>query len=148
MTTQRLKPREQGDIGELSAMEWLASKGARLFVPLFRSPDVDLVVQLGGRLHRIEVKTCNHKRSDRWTVQISTRGGNQSWTGVVTYSDPERSDFLFVHVGAGRRWFIPPSALDCVSAVTLGGSKYSQFEIERGRPLRQSAALESFAPGE
>ena len=24
----KLKPREQGDIGELSAMEWLASKGA------------------------------------------------------------------------------------------------------------------------
>ena len=30
----KLKPREQGDMGELSAMEWLASKGAHIYVPV------------------------------------------------------------------------------------------------------------------
>jgi hypothetical protein len=41
----KLKPREQGDIGELSAMEWLASRGAHIYVPVGHSPDVDLVGQ-------------------------------------------------------------------------------------------------------
>jgi hypothetical protein len=125
VTTPRLKPREQGDLGELSAMEWLASKGAKIFIPVFHSPDVDIVAGLRGRLHRIEVKTCTHERDGRWGVLISTRGGNQSWNGVVKYFDPERCDFLFVHVGDGRRWFIPTNVLDCTSGLTLGGPKYS-----------------------
>ena len=33
-----LKPREQGDLGELSAIEWLASKGARVALPMFHRP--------------------------------------------------------------------------------------------------------------
>lgn len=36
-----LKPRQQGDLGELSAMEWLTSKGAAVFKPVFHSPDID-----------------------------------------------------------------------------------------------------------
>ena len=42
----RLKPREQGDLGELSAMEWLASQGAKIYISVFHSPDVDLIAEL------------------------------------------------------------------------------------------------------
>jgi PD-(D/E)XK endonuclease len=136
MTPTRLKPREQGDIGELSAMEWLASKGAHIYVPVGHSPDIDVVADLGGRLFRIEVKTSTSQRQGgNWRVSISTRGGNQSWTGLVKYFEPERCDYLFVHVGDGRRWFIPTAALDCRSSLTLGGAKYSEFEVDRGRRL-------------
>jgi len=84
MKTKRLKPREQGDIGELSAMEWLASKGAHLYIPVGHSPDVDVIAELGGRLLRVEVKTSTHRNEHgTWAVLISTRGGNQSWTGLV-----------------------------------------------------------------
>jgi Holliday junction resolvase-like predicted endonuclease len=97
----KLKPREQGDIGELSAMEWLASKGAHIYVPVGHSPDVDLIAEIAGVVLRIEVKTTTHRRDDRWGVLISTRGGNQSWTGVAKYFDRSRCDYLFVHVGDG-----------------------------------------------
>jgi Holliday junction resolvase-like predicted endonuclease len=112
---RRLKPREQGDLGELSAMEWLASKNAKLFLPVLHSPDIDIVAELGGRLHRIEVKTSTYQQRDRWSVLISTRGGNQSWTGLVKHFEPERCDFLFVHVGDGRRWFIPTESSSTAS---------------------------------
>jgi hypothetical protein len=132
----RLKPREQGDIGELSAMEWLASKGAHIYVPVGHSPDVDVVAGLDGRLFRVEVKTSNHRNEiGRWQIHISTRGGNQSWSGLVKYFDPKRCDFLFVHVGDGRRWFIPSGELSCRAGLTLGGTKYSEFEIESGQPF-------------
>jgi PD-(D/E)XK endonuclease len=138
MKANRLKPREQGDIGELSAMEWLASKGAQIHVPVGHSPDVDVVAGFDERLFRIEVKTSNHRNEiGRWQVHISTHGGNQSWTGVVKYFDPKRCDFLFVHVGDGRRWFIPSGELSCRAGLTLGGTKYSEFEIEPGRPFGQ-----------
>jgi Holliday junction resolvase-like predicted endonuclease len=82
--SKRLKPREQGDIGELSAMEWLASKGAHIYVPIGHSPDVDLIAEVGDRLLRVEVKTsnCRNERGS-WNISIATHGGNQSWTGLV-----------------------------------------------------------------
>jgi len=146
-----LKPREQGDLGELSAMEWLASQGAHIYLPVGHSPDVDLIADFGDRLLRVEVKTSTCHRRERWAVLISTRGGNQSWTGLVKYFDPARCDYLFVHVGDGRRWFIPTRRLESRSGLNLGGQKYSEFEIEPGRPLAPNHAppvLESKAPGE
>ena len=53
-----LTPREQGDFGELSAMQWLASQGASVALPVGHSPDWDLIAELDGRLLRVQVKTC------------------------------------------------------------------------------------------
>ena len=122
-------------------MEWLASKGAHIYVPVGHSPDVDLIAELDGIVLRIEVKTTTRRSGGgRWSVMIATRGGNQSWNGVAKYFDRERCDYLFVHVGDGQRWFIPTGAVDCKSQLTVGGAKYSEFEIERGRPLRGTSS--------
>jgi hypothetical protein len=37
----------------------------------------------------------------------STRGGNQSWNGLVKCFSASRCGFLFVLVADGRRWFHP-----------------------------------------
>jgi Holliday junction resolvase-like predicted endonuclease len=148
----RLKPREQGDIGELSAMEWLAGKGAHIYVPVGHSPDIDLIAEMEGVALRIEVKTGTHRDdAGRWHVHIATKGGNQSWNGVAKYFDKERCDFIFMHVGDGRRWFIPTGAIDGRTAVVLGGPKYSDYEVESGRPLttiREDPRLNSGGLGE
>lgn len=131
-----LKPREQGDFGELAAMEWLASQGAHIYLPVGHSPYVDLIANFGNRLLQVQVKTSTRKKQrGRWEVHITTMGGNQSWNGLVKYFDASRCDYLFVLVGDGRRWFIPSHALECRSNLTLGGPKYSEFEVEPGRPL-------------
>jgi Holliday junction resolvase-like predicted endonuclease len=150
---RQLKPREQGDIGELSAMEWLAGKGAHIYVPVGHSPNIDLIAEIDAVLLRVEVKTTIHEKPRRrWAAQIATRGGNQSWSGVAKYFDRERCDYLFIHVGDGRRWFIPTGAVDCKSHLTLGGHKYAEFEVEPGRPLERRAAVpgleSSGSPGE
>src|SRR3954463_2838393 len=124
----KLKPREQGDIGELSAMEWLAGKGAHIYVAVGHSPDIDLIAEIDRAVLRVEVKTCT-RRTDtgRWDVHIATRGGNQSWNGICKYFDRTRCDYLFVHVGDGRRWFIPSGAIDGRSGITLAGTKYAEY---------------------
>jgi hypothetical protein len=68
-------------------------------------------------------------------VTLCTRGGDRSWNGSVKHLDSERCDYLFVHVGDGRRWFIPTVFLRAHSAVVLGGRRYGQFEVEPGPPL-------------
>jgi hypothetical protein len=132
--------RRQGDLGEASAIEWLASKGALVFFPLGHSSDVDLIAELDGRLLRIQVKTTTYRHETpnghpRWSVALATNGGNQSWSGQAKRFDPEKVDLLFALAGDGRRWLIPSSCLDARNAVTLGGTKYSEFEIELGSPI-------------
>ncbi|MGH2961160.1 MAG: group I intron-associated PD-(D/E)XK endonuclease [Solirubrobacterales bacterium] len=53
--------RQQGDLGEASAIEWFSRLGAMILLPFGHSPDFDLVVELEGRLLRIQVKTSTCK---------------------------------------------------------------------------------------
>jgi PD-(D/E)XK endonuclease len=131
----RWSPRRQGDFGELSAASWLASRGASLFIPFGHSPHVDLVADFGDRLVRVQVKTTGCVRRARWEATLCTRGGNQSWNGRVKYLDARQCDMLFVHVGDGRRWYIPVAVVAGLSGIVLGGSKYSEFEVAPGDPL-------------
>jgi hypothetical protein len=138
-------PRRQGDLGEVSAIEWLVSAGAIVSLPLFANPDYDLIADFDGRLVRVQVKTSTCWRNRRYEVTLATRGGNQSWSGLVKLLDASRCDALFVHVGDGRRWYIPAEALGGASGLLLGGPKHAGFEVEPGVPLpsREPAKLSS-----
>jgi hypothetical protein len=135
-----MSPRRQGDLGELSAMEWLASQGYAVYYPIGHSPDADLIADCGGTLLRVQVKTTRRHRNGRWEVMLCTRGGNQSWNGTTKLFSPARSDRLFVLAADGRRWFIPSSEVGGGTGVVLGGPKYAAFEIETGRRLPSGLA--------
>jgi hypothetical protein len=133
---ERWTPRRQGDAGELSAMLWLASQGAAVFIPVGHTPaDFDLIAEFGDGLVRVQVKTSTCRRNGRWDVTLATRGGNQSWNGLVKVLDPSRCDALFVHAGDGRRWYIPASVVEGAHGLCLGGPKYAEYEVEPGPPL-------------
>lgn len=131
----RISRRLQGDIGERSALCWLVERGAKVYLPFGHSPDVDLVANLGDELSRVQVKTTTVYRNRRWVVSLATRGGNQSWSGLVKYFDAERCDHLFVLVADGRRWFIPAGDVEARAGLVLGGPKYAAFEVEPDRPF-------------
>jgi hypothetical protein len=156
MRERLINRRRQGDLGEASAIEWLTSKGMLVWFPLGHSPDIDLVAQTDDQLLRIQVKSCVAVTTTpdghlRWTVKLATLGGNQSWGGTTKRLDPAKVDHLFALTGHGRRWFIPSSCLEARNAVTLGGRKYSEFEIEPGVPIEplvygESKALSTIHP--
>jgi hypothetical protein len=130
-----MNTRQQGDLGERAAVIWLLGTGANVAYPFGHSPDWDLVAELDGRLQKVQVKTSTVFRKRRWEVAVCTRGGNQSWNGVVKLLDPTRYDYLFVLVRDGRQWFIPSDRITGGSKVALGGPKYAAFEVEQGAPL-------------
>jgi hypothetical protein len=82
------------------------------------------------------VKTSTCWVKNRFVVALCTRGGNQSWNGIVKRLDASRCDRVFVHVGDGRRWYIPAIALGGGSGIVLGGPKYEEYEVESGEPLQ------------
>jgi hypothetical protein len=131
-----VNPRQQGDLGEYSAIEWLSSHGYPVFVPIGHSPDVDLVALIDDRAVRVQVKTSGRRSPyGNWEVAVCTRGGNQSWNKMVKRFGPERCDQLFVLVGDGRRWFIPSEVVEGTTSIVLGGPKYADYEVESGRPF-------------
>lgn len=145
--------RQQGDLGEASALEWLTGVGATISIPFGHSPDYDLVAEVEGRLLRVQVKTSVFQTQTpsghpRYGIGLVTNGGNQSWSGVAKRFDSSRADLLFVLVGDGRRWMIPTAAVQASNSILLGGPKYAEFEIEGGRPIEdivygRSNSLES-----
>jgi hypothetical protein len=137
--------REQGDLGEASAIEWLTGTGARVYLPFGHSPDCDLVADLDGRLVRVQVKISRCLRNGRWEIVLATRGGNRSWSGLVKHFTADRSDFVFVHVADGRRWLIPSREVGGGTGIRLGGPKYARFEVEAGRPFRAEAAAQTLS---
>jgi len=135
-----VNPRRQGDLGEVSAIEWLVSRGYPVWLPLGHSPDVDVVTRIDGRLVGVQVKTSTLLVNRRFQVALCTRGGNQSWSGIVKRFSAERCDWLFVLVADGRRWFIPATEVEGGTQIALGGPKYAAYEVEPGRPLSLSLA--------
>jgi hypothetical protein len=103
--------------------------------PVGHSPDWDLVVEWHESLYRVQVKTTTYQRNGRWIAAICTRGGNQSWNGLVKRFSAGRCDLLFVHASDGRRWCLPAESVEGGNAIVLGGPKYAQWEVERGDPL-------------
>ncbi len=59
---------------------------------------------------------------------------------------PEQCDGLFVLVADGRRWFIPSDSVQATASLRLGGPKYSEFEVEQGRPLPSGTKARRYAP--
>ena len=130
-------PRWQGDQGERSAITWFLEQDIPVFAPIGHSPDVDLVALRGREVSRVQCKTTTQFRNGRWEVTVCTRGGNRSWNGTVKLLDPASYDQLFVLVADGRRWLIPSGAVGGGAGIRLGGPKYSEYEIESGRPIRE-----------
>jgi hypothetical protein len=133
---------QQGDLGEASAVEWLVGRGLPVYFPLNHSPDVDLVTWLDGRFVGVQVKTTTSRqpKTGHFSAAVCTRGGNQSWNKIVKRFSADRCDYLFVLCADGRRWFIPSGVVEATTSVTLGGTKYGEYEIERGRPFLAAAA--------
>jgi hypothetical protein len=81
MELRQRHPRRQGDLGEASAIQALTELGADLSVPLFHSPDYDLVAEMAGRLLRVQVKTSTCASGKGFRVQVSTSGGTGAGRG-------------------------------------------------------------------
>ena len=141
---------EQGDLGEAHARCWYELHGHVVLIPTGRSPDYDFVADDGERLVRVQVKTSGSRTPyGNWCVAICTRGGNQSWNKIVKRFSSTRCDELFVVTLDGRRWRIPADAITATTAISLGGTKWGEFEVDAGAPLETppvAVSLLSSAP--
>lgn len=121
--------KKQGDAGLGAAIGWFTENSYTVCVPLTDSQSYDLVVEIDGKLSRVQVKTTTSiDEYGVYTVSLSTSGGNRSGTGKVVHFDPSKVEYLFVLAGNGNRYFIPSSFIKCKRSMNLG-KNYLQFKI-------------------
>jgi hypothetical protein len=76
-----LTPREQGDFGEMSAMYWLASRGASVALPVGNNRHWDLIAELDGRLLRVQSRPRDVSNSLAGRSQLRRVAGTKVGTG-------------------------------------------------------------------
>lgn len=65
---------------------------------------------------------------------------------MVKEFDTNRADYVFIVVGDGRRWFIPSEEIEGRHGITLGGTKYSEFQVGQSDPLDRAESGGSTLP--
>ncbi len=120
--------KKQGDAGLGVAISYFARRGDCINIPLTDSQEYDLIVDCGGTLRRIQVKTTNYKNSTgTYTVELRTTGGNKSRNSAKLF-DEQAVDFLFVLAGDGGQYLIPSSSIKTKQSLSLG-DKYGSFKV-------------------
>jgi hypothetical protein len=121
----------QGTVGVSYAIAFFGERGWATFIPIGDNSRFDLVVEIEGKLNRVEVKTTSvHSRhGDGWDVQLKTNGGNMSGSGRITNFDNTLVDYLFVLTEEGDRFFIPAECVKGKSAIVVGHNSYKEFKM-------------------
>jgi hypothetical protein len=120
MTIRRANPRRQGEIGLGAAIAWFTGNGYLVSVPLCDNQPYDLVVDRGGRLLKVQVKTTTARSPRRrHVVDLRTNGGNQSRHTSKPF-DPGTCDLLFVLTDSNELYLVPTVEIGCRASVTLG----------------------------
>jgi len=102
--------------------------GYTVCLPLTDSQDYDLVVDIDGRLSRVQVKTTRQVGpKGKYRVDLRTQGGNQSWSGVSKRFDSTKVEYLFVLLDNGETYCIPSSEMDNESRITPESGKFERF---------------------
>lgn len=125
---RRGNPRKQGLIGVGDAIAWFCSHGYDVCLPLNDSQKYDLVVDLGGDLHRIQVKTSTRQAgSGRYVVDLRTNGGNRS-RRTVEHFDPATCGYVYVLTDDGQRFLIPSEQIEARATIVVG-PKWQAYRV-------------------
>lgn len=120
--------KKQGDAGLGAAIAFFAKRGDCINIPLTDSQEYDLIVDCGGTLRKIHVKTTNSLSPHGiYQVELRTTGGNKS-RQIRALLDKTKIDFLFVLAGDGSEYLIPANMIESNGSLNLG-KKYEAFKV-------------------
>lgn len=118
--------KKQGDWGVGAAIAHYSKLGHTILIPLTDSQDYDLVVDVEGKLQRIQVKTTTYKnRQGNYTVSLTTKGGNRSYN-TIKKMDKAFVDQIFIITKENEIYIIPSDKIGQSAALS---SKYEIFKV-------------------
>jgi hypothetical protein len=123
--------KKQGDAGMGHAIATFTMMGYMVSIPLTDSQDYDLIVEVDGKLYKVQVRTTRFKSpSGSYTANLKMTGGNSKVNYIHKKGNELVYDYLYILADNGDSWFIPKSAIkNLVSGITLG-IKYDEYKIK------------------
>jgi hypothetical protein len=124
--------KKQGDVGVGCAIRFFSELGATVCVPLTDSQDYDLVVELAGKLQRVQVKTTRYRNKyGRFSISLSIKGGNRSGAEKIKKLDVTAIDAIYIITEDNQEYFIPIAEVGAKNSLVLGHA-YEKFKWRRG----------------
>ncbi len=97
------KTMNQGYITQYKLIPILIEKGFQVSVPCDVESKYDFLLDTGISIHKIQVKSCNIKKRNRYKVDIAYGAGNKK------RAYPKGSiDFFVIHIPVEDSWYIIP----------------------------------------
>lgn len=93
---------DQGCLAQYALIPVLARQGFRVSLPCEMSIPYDLIVDTGSDIWRVQVKSCNVKKRNRYRADIAW-GRN----GKRPYEDGS-IDFFVIHIPDHDSWYVIP----------------------------------------
>lgn len=114
--------RDIGNAGLSMAIAYFGSNGHTVSVPLNDTQDYDLVVDINGMLHKVQVKATNNMVYEGvYAVPLRTISGTTR-KAYKTVKDT-MVDFLFCLCGDGTMYLIPIGDIKNKNQINLGKNK-------------------------
>lgn len=110
------------------AMTWFLLRGGKPSLPVEPCP-YDLIVDIGGGLQRIQVKTVTHRSPDGWDAPVARSGRPDRHYRV--YYDPGEIDFFFIVDGDLGLYLIPLAVVAGKLVISL--KAYAAYRVGTAR---------------
>lgn len=121
--------KDKGDLAVANAIQYFMSNGYEVCLPIGDKRPYDLVVEIAGTLHRVQVKFAGYYASARQhKAALRITGGNRSSNTAKKYTDTD-FDTLFIYTASGRKFVIPWSKVKSRNEINIEHSKYSTYEV-------------------
>lgn len=109
----------QGSAGLGAAIGYFCGIGVVVSLPLVDNQDYDLIIDEGGLLKKVQVKTTGVKApSGNYEVQLKSVRSNKS-VNTIKYFDSSKVDYLFILCDDSSKYLIPSSEVKVVGSLTL-----------------------------
>lgn len=119
--------KKQGDWGVGQAIAYFTRIGLTVCIPLTDSQDYDLVVEIEGKLQRVQVKSTTYKKkSGIYSVSLTVKGGNHTYASIK-HMDKSSVELVFV-VTPIDNYLIPVQGLG--SSINLG-QKFQKYKLDK-----------------
>lgn len=134
MLGQFKNTKKQGDAGFGYAIAHFCSQGIAVSIPLTDSQDYDLVVDLDGKLKKVQVKTTTQQTgSGHYLVGLRLLGGNSKRNFVHKRGHEPVYDYLFVVTADLDQYLIPRCEFAQHRSSLVLGDKWENFKLMVGR---------------
>jgi hypothetical protein len=119
---------KQGDIGEARAIYEYTKLGFGVSKTVFDSLKYDLIIDDGGLLQKVQVKTTSYKgQGGYYSVNLKTSGGNSSKNTIRNRQDGDY-ELLFVLSEDSTCWSIPITPNSPKTSIVLN-KNYDKYKL-------------------